>query len=389
MRVWQSRILVACAFFGLIVYLCVFGTRFGLDLSVYRDAVIFWQSGGNPYASHFTSRGLPFTYPPFSLLALSPFGWLSLSLDQWVLWTASIAMATGAVILIIRGRGLRPDRNSRLLALGWVCASVLVLEPVRSDMDYGQIGLVLMSLVISDLLFVPRRYRGILLGMVAAVKLIPLIFFINLLTARDFKSAGRALASFTGCGLLAWVFWPSESREFWFHDSGRPDRDGPVTYPGNQCWYAVVSRMHLTGSLTEIAWILLSLATLAVGSFIAWRCVRLRRNAAALMATALTGLLISPISWSHHWVWVLLIPPMVLAGPEPGLGVAVERLLGGIVIVTCIAPYWLFQSGGTGIAFQALLPVYTAAVLLVWAAVEWADLRAGRFEPGQVPVASA
>jgi cell division protein FtsW len=389
MRVWQLRVLVPFSFFGLIVYLCVFGTSFGLDLSVYRDAVIFWQSGGDPYAARFTRSGLPFTYPPFALVALSPFAWLRLSLDQWVLWAASIGLATGAVILIVRSRGLRSDRGTRLLALGWVCASALVMEPVRSAMDYGQIELVVMSLVIADFLFVPRRYRGILLGMVAAVKLTPLIFFINLVAARDVKSTGRALASFAGCGLIMWVLWPSQSREFWFHDPSQPGRDGSVTYPGNQCWYAVVSRMHLTGYLTEIAWILLSLATLAVGSFIAWRCVRLRRNATALVATALTGLLISPISWSHHWVWVILIPPLVLAGREPGVGVAVDRLLIGIVIVTCVAPYWLFQSAGIGSALQALLPVYTAGVLVTWAAIERAALRAGQFEPDTAPVPSA
>jgi alpha-1,2-mannosyltransferase len=160
MRVWQLRVLVPCALLGSIIYLCVFGPRYGLDLSVYRDAVISWRSGANPYTMRFTTTGLPFTYPPFALLALSPFSWLGLSLDQWVLWAVNIGMATGAVILVIRSRGFRLGRTSWLLALGWVCASVLVIEPVRSDMDYGQIELVLMSLIVADFLLVPASTGG-------------------------------------------------------------------------------------------------------------------------------------------------------------------------------------------------------------------------------------
>jgi alpha-1,2-mannosyltransferase len=66
-----------------------------------------------------------------------------------------------------------------------------------------------------------------------------------------------------------------------------------------------------TGSAA--ARLLLSLGTLAVGGFVAARCARANRQAAAMIFAGISGLLISPISWTHHWVWVLLIPPMIVA----------------------------------------------------------------------------
>jgi alpha-1,2-mannosyltransferase len=61
---------------------------------------------------------------------------------------------------------------------GWpaaiVAPAVIYLEPIRSNFDFGQINVVLMTLVIADC--VPRRTpwpRGMLLGVAIALKLTP------------------------------------------------------------------------------------------------------------------------------------------------------------------------------------------------------------------------
>lgn len=350
-----------------IIYLSVFGVRYGLDLMVYRDAVSSWKPGKDPYAATFTRDHLAFTYPPFALIVLSPLAWTQFALTQCLLWAASIAAAIGAVILTIRDAGVQLTRRWWCLAVGWSCISVLALEPVRSSMDYGQPELILMFLVVADLLLVPRRYRGILIGIAAAVKLTPLVFIINLLAMRDFKSVIRTAASFGGCAALAWALMPAESRDYWFHIILRPGRIGTIAYAGNQSWYAIVNRPPFSGGVAEIIWILFSLATVAVGSFVVVRCLKANQAAEAIVATALIGLLVSPISWTHHWVWVILIPAMIFCRRGADIAPSVELPLLGVVMLTCAAPYWWLQRGAASDVLEAVLPLCAGIVLAVWA----------------------
>ena len=320
---------------------------------------------------------LPFTYPPFALIALSPLAWLNFIWTQSALWALSVSLTAGALLLALRTAGVRLTTRTCYAALGSVCASVLVLEPVRSDMDYGQIELILMALTVIDFLAAPRKVRGALIGIVASVKLTPLIFILAFIAVRDFKSGARSLATFAACTALSWGFFPSASRKFWLSDVRQPGRTGNPIYAGNQCWYAVITRLTFLGGARELAWIVVSLGTLGIGIFVAWRCGRDNRPVPALVATALTGLLISPISWSHHWVWVIFIP-LAAWGQEGTRGKGLlEACLAGIIALTILSPYWLLQGSGAGEILQALLPLWTGGVLVVWAAVEWRGMRAG------------
>lgn len=167
-----------------------------------------------------------------------------------------------------------------------------------------------MAIVTADIL-TPSRYRGIGIGLAAAVKLTPLAFVIVLAVSRDTKSVIRATATFLVCTGLPWLLWPRLSGVFWFHDVSDPGRVGTVAYAANQCWYAILHRPPFPASGSETAWLLLSLTALASGAFIAWRCVNAGRQAPAILAMAMASLLASPISWTHHWIWVLLIPALI------------------------------------------------------------------------------
>jgi alpha-1,2-mannosyltransferase len=376
-------VIATCSAIAAIAYLSVWGRRYGLDLRVYRDSVSFWASGKNPYLVTYTQKGLPFTYPPFALLALAPLSWPAFPVAQWLLWVASIAAATGSVVLVLRDRGVAVTKRLWCEALAWSCVSVIVLEPARSGFDYGQIECILMFIVVADLLLVPPRYRGVLTGFAAAVKLTPLVFVLVFAVSRDVKSVIRAVVSFLAWTALSWLFWPGLSHLYWFHDVRKPARDGSIAYSGNQSWYAIVHRPPFPANGSALAWILLSLLTLVVSAFVAWRCLGASQKAFAMISVALAGLLVSPISWTHHWIWVLLIPPMLVGGRSPDVPRPVRTLLWGLIALTIAGPYWWFGHGIPADVFDAVLPLWAAAILIVWGAI---GLRArrGRPEPSGV-----
>jgi alpha-1,2-mannosyltransferase len=81
---------------------------------------------------------------------------------------------------------------------------------------------------------------------------------------------------------------------------------------------------------------------------------------------AMASLLASPISWTHHWIWVLLIPALMPRHRTSGIPRPVRIMLWGLLALTIAAPYWWFSHGILADAAEAALPTWTAALLLVW-----------------------
>src|SRR6185369_14582877 len=82
-------------------------------------------------------------------------------------------------------------------AMAIVALAAVYLEPVRANFDFGQINVVLMTLVLADT--VPRRTpwpRGLLLGLAIALKLTPAVFLLYFALRRDGRAALVSVASF-------------------------------------------------------------------------------------------------------------------------------------------------------------------------------------------------
>ncbi|GAB1512638.1 glycosyltransferase 87 family protein [Actinophytocola sp. KF-1] len=270
-----------------------------IDLDVYRAGGAAWLHGVPLYTDAFPSW-LPFTYPPVAAVLFSVPAMLPLPVAAAVLTVAGLAALTVTVLL---AAPLRIRGPLAAMAVVGVC----VFEPVRTTLLFGQVNLVLMGLVAVDCLMPRTRHpRGLLVGVAAAVKLTPAIFVLFFLARRQYAAAVTTVVTFaavTGAGML---LAPADSVTYWHTTIFDPDRIGGAMFVTNQSLRGALSRLGLPDGL----WFALVAAVLAA----AWRGARRATEpVVALLLVAAAGLLASPVSWSHHWVWV--VPALaVLAG---------------------------------------------------------------------------
>ncbi|WP_347956498.1 glycosyltransferase 87 family protein [Gordonia aichiensis] len=338
-----TRIGIAVAFLASAVLQIVgvpftssFATRTRFDMDVYRLGGQIWHQGLSLYADGsmpFTTDGiwLPFTYPPFAALLFTPLGAIPLSV-------ASIGVSVVTVLLMIFVTHL----SLTVLDLGstanrWSLATALSIvtiwfNPFWMTLGFGQINVVLMAMIMVDVFLVPRlgrgRAQGVLIGLAAAIKLTPLVFLGIFLLARRFRAFLTGAATFVGAAAIGWLWMPDDSRTYWtdtlFHTARIGQPEGRINQNLNAAWLRVFGD---AGSTAEICWIVSSLAVTGLAIAAA---LRARPAAAfkpgpivgridALTVTcivAVWGLLVSPTTWAHHWVWCI---PAVLSCVAIGL----------------------------------------------------------------------
>ncbi|UZJ23547.1 glycosyltransferase 87 family protein [Rhodococcus antarcticus] len=345
------RVLAAVGALAVLVSYLFHPTAYRIDLEVYRAGGRAWLDGIDLYAQPFPTQighPLAFTYPPISAVILSPLAWLPLSAANavWAVLTLALVVATLVVVLQLVGVRARSPQWWWLLTAAF--ALTARLEPIRSTMGYGQVNVMIMALVAADCLL-PRTPwpRGSLVGLVAAIKLTPAVFVLYFLVRKDYRSAATAAASGALVTAAGFVLAPSDSVQYWTTSIFETDRIGQLTYASNQNIQGVLARAGLTGTATSILWVLLSLVTVAVGFQAMRRAQRAGLPALVLVLNGVVGLLVSPVSWSHHWVWAmpaLLVLGLVVLATR-SRAAAVLGVLGFLVFA--IAPQWRLPNDNT------------------------------------------
>ncbi|WP_185448844.1 glycosyltransferase 87 family protein [Kribbella qitaiheensis] len=314
-------------------------TSLQYDLRVYVVSARAFLHGQDIYTAHLAfpkDMALGFTYPPFAALVFAPIALLSTGAGR------AVMTLTSAMALLVSGtatvRAIRPQWSTyRVMASGLALgAAGLALEPVRSSFDLGQINLVLLAMLLVDLLgHLPRRFRGVLVGVATGIKLTPGIFIIYLLVTRRYREAATASAATVGTMVLGAVAMPDASRQFWGHFIFDPSRPGATHFISNQALRGVFAR--LAGGIQGIgpAWLLAVAITCAVGFLAARRAYDRGYLLESILLTATVGLLVSPISWTGHWVWAipacaLLWTRAVEAYQAGGVRTARFRVLAGL-----------------------------------------------------------
>jgi alpha-1,2-mannosyltransferase len=300
--------------------------------------------------------GLPFTYPPFAallfaLLALLPIGTSSLIFST----TALAGAAVVAGWLARHYFGLRGWRTSfadwrfRTVALAGT-AAILLLGPWRDTFDFGQINIILMGLILADFALHGkdrageiRWPAGLLIGIAAGIKLTPLAFGLYFLVRRDFKALGWMAAGFFGSIALAWAVLPQASLTFWTKILPDTGRIGGPAYLDNLSVKGLLLHVGLPDSgLTSLLWLVLSLALAALTALVITWAVAADENFVAVSATAVLMLLVSPVSWSHHWVWMAVaLPSMAFAMHRVPSRTGKMRLYGWVIVAFSAVAFYL------------------------------------------------
>jgi alpha-1,2-mannosyltransferase len=278
----------------------------GFDLTVYLDGgKLARHDPGTLYTWHLPGKpGIQFTYTPFAALlfavaSLFPFRLLMLA-------TVGVgAVALGATIWIaFRSLGWR---NRSLLGAALLLGGLaLWLQPVQRGLFLGQVELMLMALIVWDMCQDDRRgWKGVATGIAAAIKLTPLIFIAYLALTRRYRAAAVSAGAFAVTIGIGFVFLPHESSRFWvpqyFLNASRTGFVGGIQ---NQSLRGLLTRLAGSVSAGQAIWLPVAAVVLIAGLAAAAALYRRGRPFEGLMTCALTGLLVSPISWDHHWVWI-------------------------------------------------------------------------------------
>ncbi|MFG2553248.1 glycosyltransferase 87 family protein [Streptomyces sp. NPDC048581] len=279
------------------------------DALVYRaegEAVL--RGGADLYGFTVTEWQLPATYPPFAALLFVPAALIPVAVLKAAFLVGNALLVAVLIHLSARLAGLTLGLPVRCAAT----ALALWLEPVFQTLLFGQINLALACLILWDLTRPSgARWKGVAIGVAAGIKLTPAIFIAYLLLRGRLREACTATAAFAGTVAVGVLTLPSASLDFWARRLYETDRVGKAWIVDNQSLQGLVARALGTAEPGP-AWALPAAAVALTGL---WLTARAARESHAVLLTAFTALLISPISWSHHWVWcVPLIAVLVAEG---------------------------------------------------------------------------
>lgn len=295
----------------------------GMDSAVYRAGALTLLHGDPLYDTDTLAFEpdwalLPFTYPPAAALLFVPLAPLAVPVAWGAIGAVSVLALAAVVRLALRAAGRPPGSvpASTGMATVVLTAAFILIEPVWRTISLGQVNLILTALIMLDVLVISARgsrWGGVLVGVASAIKLTPLIFVAHLLFTGRRRDALRALGSFAALQGGMYLFIPHDVTRYLTHAVSDPTRIGTIHWSDNQALNGLMLR--LTDSASWSMTVALAVGALLAGPAL-WLMLRFHRRGdalAAMLVTAFYGLLVSPVSWTHHWVWVVPLFVLLIA----------------------------------------------------------------------------
>jgi alpha-1,2-mannosyltransferase len=312
-----------------------------IDLDVYRTGGISVLRGQPVYrVVTQVPQLLPFTYPPIAAVLAVP-----LAVTPWraaqLIWVAFVYLPLAVTIgytfrpMLARAGRYAPAVFAALFA---VCG---FLFPLRDQMRFGQVDILLVALCVADCAAVsPRWPRGALIGLATAVKLVPGVFIVYLLVSGRGRAARTAVLAFAAWTAAGFVLLPRDSLFYWTSAIFDSSRLGSNTGTSNQSLRGIVLRQFLPAAAPGMVWLAVA-AVIGAAGFVAARRIARGDGGGELAGVAITGLLaviLSPVAWIHHLAWVI-----VAIGAVAGDGRDRRRLTAAATIAvfyTVTLPWW-------------------------------------------------
>jgi len=341
---------------------------------------------------------LPFTYPPFAAVVLIPFtlvakpvaltAWLLLSLASLV----GIAVMTATRLPALANRTATKSTVQQLAVLVFVLAAIS--EPISKNFSLGQVNLFIVVALMYDTLN-RTRFTGYLTGIAAGFKVTPGIFILLMLATRRWADAARAIIGLVATLTIGALFGVNQVVEYWTSVLFDVSRVGDPDRLSNASLQGAIYRILGEDSASRLIWLALALIILGGGIAVAtfwWN--RSRLLAAGIVG--LTSLIISPVSWVHHWVWIVPVAGACVALALRARGHSQRGVLAALVaaaLLTAVPPIiqWRYQ-------WTSLLPFSnannavivgggyaTAAVATIALLAVALRLPKGDYEPDPVP----
>lgn len=273
------------------------------------DFEVYW-SGGKSVLQHtplytdtsstpVTGENLGFTYPPIAALFFTIFAWLPVKVSIFIWVVLTMLTLWGTIYWLLKNMFQVTTSLMPLTQLFFLLS--MGIGPVRETFNFGQINILLMLLICLDYLVVPPQYKGILLGLTIALKLTPAALLLFIILAKKYRILVNTLATVMGVSLLSFLFLWEDSKKFWSQVFSTT-RIGKLDNPSNQSINGFLARIS-SGEPDKKIWLLLCLVVIILAALIMKSLIRRGQPQAAFIVNTLLMLLISPISWTHHWVW--------------------------------------------------------------------------------------
>jgi alpha-1,2-mannosyltransferase len=306
------------------------------DLKIYYGAVSWWAGGGELYQYIAAGMSLGFTYPPFAALVMLPMTEFSAVAAGWVNLLVSLAALVGVLVALLVPIA---DRHGwpRWFVVALAVPLAGAIEPSRETLGYGQVNLLLFGLVIADLVALRRQARhstrtagrgrvtasppaagtalrrfwlsgawaGAGIGLATAVKLTPGLFIVYLMVTKQWRAAMTALSTAVTVTAVTFMVAGRESATYFSSMLWQTDRIGTPDMTPNQSLAGLLARMYDSVEAPTLLWLTFSLVIVVVGLSRAASAHSDGDELAAFTLVGLTANVVSPISWSHHLVFVI------------------------------------------------------------------------------------
>jgi alpha-1,2-mannosyltransferase len=368
-----------------------------VDLDVYRTGGLSVLQG-QPLYTMLTQppQLLPFTYPPTAALFAVPLALLPWPVAQLV-WVPVIYGPLAVVIWFAFAPLLRRAGSGRMQAVVFAVlfAACAYLFPLRDEMRFGQVDMALLAMALADCAArAPRWPRGALVGLATAIKLVPGVFIVYLWLSGRRRAAVTAAIVALAWTLGAWLVLPQDSTTYWTSVIFQSGRLGSNAGTSNQSLRGILLREFLPGQAPGVVWAVLALAVAVAGFAVVSRLARESRQTEAIAVTALLGVLLSPVSWIHHFLVVVVVIGAILADGRSPRRTAIAA---GTAVFFALTVPWAGQVllGVHDVPVQAARVVQDAfglaalALLVVIARLPAAPDAAKKCHPGQSAAAAA